>query len=65
MEVTRLTLFAFSDESASEPETNKAIISAPSRGKKVIRDKIKTPDKPVVVPINPQIVDKINASIKN
>ena len=34
-------------------------------GSGVIRDKIKTPDNPVDVPINPPIVDKINASIKN
>ena len=34
-------------------------------GSGVIRDKRKTPDKPVVVPINPPLVDKINASIKN
>ena len=34
-------------------------------GRGVTRDKRKTPDKPVVVPINPPIVDKINASIKN
>ena len=34
-------------------------------GSGVISDKTKTPDNPVVVPINPPIVDKINASIKN
>ena len=34
-------------------------------GSGVMRDKRKTPDNPVVVPINPPIVDKINASIKN
>ena len=34
-------------------------------GSGVISDKRKTPDNPLVVPINPPIVDKINASIKN
>ncbi len=34
-------------------------------GSGVISDKRNTPDNPVVVPINPPIVDKINASIKN
>ena len=34
-------------------------------GRGVIRDKRKTPDNPVEVQINPPIVDKINASIKN
>jgi len=34
-------------------------------GSGVIRDKRKTADNPVDVPINPPIVDKINASIKN
>ena len=34
-------------------------------GRGVIKDKRKTPERPVVVPINPPIVDKINASIKN
>jgi len=34
-------------------------------GSGVMRDKRKTPDNPVVVPINPPIEDKINASIKN
>ena len=34
-------------------------------GRGVISDKTKTPDKPVVVPINPPIVDKIKASIRN
>ena len=34
-------------------------------GRGVMRDKRKTPDNPVVVPINPPIEDKINASIKN
>ena len=34
-------------------------------GRGVITDNMKTPVNPVVVPINPPIVDKINASIKN
>ena len=33
-------------------------------GSGVIRDKRTTPDNPVVVPINPPIVDKINAQSK-
>ena len=43
----------------------KVVINPTEAGSGVIRDKRKTPDKPVVVPINPPIVDKINASIKN
>ena len=43
-----------------------AVVVIPTEaGRGVIRDKRKTPDNPVVVPINPPIVDKINASIKN
>ena len=34
-------------------------------GSGVMRDKRNTPDNPVVVPINPPIEDKINASIRN
>ena len=41
------------------------VVSPTDAGSGVITDKRKTPDKPVVVPINPPIVDKINASIKN
>ena len=43
----------------------KVVVNPTDAGSGVIRDKRKTPDKPVVVPINPPIVDKINASIKN
>ena len=51
-----------------EPEiiiVERVVIKPTEAGSGVIRDKRKTPDKPVVVPINPPIVDKINASIKN
>ena len=34
-------------------------------GRGVIKPKIKTPDIPLVVPINPPIVDKIRASNRN
>ena len=43
----------------------KVVVIPTDAGSGVIRDKRKTPDNPVVVPINPPIVDKINASIKN
>ena len=43
----------------------KVVVAPTDAGSGVIRDKIKTPDNPDVVPINPPIVDKINASIKN
>ena len=43
----------------------KVVVSPTEAGSGVIKDKIKTPDKPVAVPINPPIVDNINASIKN
>ena len=43
----------------------KVVVSPTDAGSGVISDNIKTPDNPVVVPINPPIVDKINASIKN
>ena len=43
----------------------KVVVIPTDAGSGVISDKRKTPDKPVVVPINPPIVDKINASIKN
>ena len=43
----------------------KVVVNPTDAGSGVVRDKRKTPDKPVVVPINPPIVDKINASIKN
>ena len=43
----------------------KVVVIPTDAGNGVIRDKRKTPDNPVVVPINPPIVDKINASIKN
>jgi len=43
----------------------KVVVIHTDAGSGVIRDKRKTPDKPVVVPINPPIVDKIKASIKN
>ena len=51
-----------------EPEiiiVERVVIKPTEAGSGVIIDKRKTPDKPVVVPINPPIVDKINASIKN
>ena len=44
---------------------DKVVIIPTDAGSGVITDKRKTPDNPVVVPINPPIVDKINASIKN
>ena len=43
----------------------RVVVNPTDAGSGVIKDKNKTPDKPVVVPINPPIVDKINASIKN
>ena len=43
----------------------KVVVIPTDAGRVVIRDKRKTPDNTVVVPINPPIVDKINASIKN
>ena len=43
----------------------KVVVTPTDAGRGVIKDKRKTPDNPVVVPINPPIVDKINASIKN
>ena len=43
----------------------KVVVIPTDAGSGVIRDKRKTPDKPVAVPINHPIVDKINASIKN
>ena len=43
----------------------KVVVIPTDAGSGVISDKRKTPDNPVVVPINPPIVDKINASIKN
>ena len=43
----------------------KLVVIHTDAGRGVIRDKRKTPDNPVDVPINPPIVDKINASIKN
>ena len=43
----------------------KVVVIPTEAGSGVISDKSKTPDNPVVVPINPPIVDKINASIKN
>ena len=51
-----------------EPEmiiVETVVVIPTDAGSGVIRDKTKTPDNPVVVPINPPIVDKINASIKN
>jgi len=51
-----------------DPEINivERVVEIPTdAGSGVINDKRKTPDNPVVVPINPPIVDKINASIKN
>jgi len=44
---------------------DRVVVSPTDAGSGVITDKRKTPDNPVVVPINPPIVDKINASIKN
>ena len=43
----------------------KVVVTPTDAGRGVIKDKTKTPDYPVVVPINPPIEDKINASIKN
>ena len=43
----------------------KVVVIPTDAGRGVNSDKTKTPDNPVVVPINPPIVDKINASIKN
>ena len=43
----------------------KVVVIPTDAGSGVIRDKRITPDNPVVVPINPPIEDKINASIKN
>ena len=43
----------------------RVVVIPTEAGSGVIIDKKKTPDNPVVVPINPPIVDKINASIKN
>ena len=43
----------------------RVVVIPTEAGSGVIRDKRNTPDNPVVVPINPPIVDKINASIKN
>ena len=43
----------------------KVVVIPTEAGRGVIRDKRNTPDNPVVVPINPPIVDKINASIRN
>ena len=43
----------------------KVVVIPTDAGSGVISDKRKTPVNPVVVPINPPIVDKINASIKN
>ena len=43
----------------------KVVVIPTEAGSGVNRDKRKTPDNPVVVPINPPIEDKINASIKN
>ena len=44
---------------------DKVVVIPTDAGSGVIKDKRITPDNPVVVPINPPIVDKINASIKN
>ncbi len=44
---------------------DKVVVMPTDAGSGVIRDNRNTPDNPVVVPINPPIVDKINASIKN
>jgi hypothetical protein len=43
----------------------RVVVIPTDAGRGVITDKRKTPDNPVVVPINPPNVDKINASIKN
>ena len=43
----------------------KVVVIPTDAGSGVISDKRKTPVNPVVVPINPPILDKINASIKN
>ena len=43
----------------------KVVLIPTDAGSGVISDKRKTPDNPVVVPINPPIEDKINASIRN
>ena len=43
----------------------KVVVNPTDAGSGVMTDKRKTPDNPVVVPINPPIEDKINASIKN
>ena len=43
----------------------KVVVTPTDAGRGVISDKRKTPDNPDAVPINPPIVDKINASIKN
>ncbi len=43
----------------------RVVVIPTDAGSGVIRDKRNTPDNPVDVPINPPIVDKINASIKN
>ena len=51
-----------------EPEmimVERVVVIPTDAGSGVIRDRRKTPDNPVVVPINPPIIDKINASIKN
>ena len=43
----------------------RVVVIPTDAGRGVIRDKRNTPDNPVDVPINPPIVDKINASTKN
>ena len=43
----------------------RVVVTPTDAGRGVIKAKRNTPDNPVVVPINPPIVDKINASIKN
>ena len=43
----------------------RVVVIPTDAGRGVISDKRTTPDNPVVVPINPPIVDRINASIKN
>ncbi len=43
----------------------RVVVIPTDAGSGVIRDKRNTPDNPVDVPINPPIVDKINASIRN
>ena len=51
-----------------EPEmimVEKVVVIPTDAGSGVISDKRKTPDNPVVVPINQPIVDKITASSKN